>query len=695
MQRLLKLMVLTVMIVSLSSIIAPSALFSANIIRLGCPVEKAVVDGDSVGIGVYITNDTPLGGFSLGFGYNSNDIEITSVKQGPALATGGSSSFKVQLKPLDNRVLTGWINFDPDFPLQVNPTEVLLMTLWVRVPLGTPAQCVDFDSAFVGPAGYFVISPSDGGVVDVDYADCGTAELSIMGGCNGPANTAPVVSDIPDQTIGEGAAFSTIILDNFVSDVEDADNTITWTAASAVPNGFSVNIDANRIATINYSGGEFSGSATFTFTATDPGSLFASNNATFTVTAVNDPPVVADVPDQLVAYGANFATITLDNFVSDADHADNLLTWTATGNSQLTVAINASRVATITKPSADWSGSETITFRATDPGTLFSSDAATFTVQAPVASIVLNDDSLFFSGYQHGPNPAGQPIIITNGGNGALNWSASEGSVWLSLTSTSGTAPGGFTANVDISTLSIGRHTSPISVTSPEATNSPKTVVVVVDINDDVDIKLTPDNLSFNTMVGVNPGVKQIGIANASPSGIQFDWGAVETAPWLTLNPTSGTTPSTVDFNIDVTGLLPGTYTTKVVIKQITAVTAGIEDDQDTVDVSLLVDFQTGVDDLGGTLPSAFSLEQNFPNPFNPTTSVEFNLPKAGYVTLSIYNILGQKVTDLVNTALSAGNKRVDWDGTDQSGRTVESGVYFYRLTSDEFTMTRKMMLLK
>ncbi|MGB5106845.1 MAG: T9SS type A sorting domain-containing protein [Candidatus Zixiibacteriota bacterium] len=695
MQRMIKLIVLIAMVMSFSSIIAPSALFAANVVRMDCPIDKPVVDGDSVGIGIYITNDVTLGGFSLGFSYSSNDVEVTSVQQGPALVTGGFGNFLVQLKPAENKILTGWLNFTPAVPMPIHATEVLLMTLWVQVPIGTPAQCVNFDSVFVSPAGYFLFAPQAGGDIKAEYSDCGASELNIMGGCSGPANTDPVVSDIPDQTIAEGGAFSTIILDNFVSDAEDADETIIWSAASGAPNGFDVSINASRVATITYPGGDFSGAATFTFTATDPGGLFASNNATFTVTAVNDPPVVADIPNQTVAFEANFATVALDNFVSDPDNADNEMTWTYSGNMELTVSIDAGRVATINKPSTGWSGSETITFRATDPGTLFSEDAATFTVQTSVAVIVLNDDSLFYNGYQGGPNPVGQAIIITNGGNGTLNWSASESTDWLTLTSTSGAAPGGFTANVAISALTVGQHVASITITSPEASNSPQAVYVVVNIVDDVDILLSSDSLVFTTIVGNNPPSQQVNISNASPSGISFAWGAVETTPWLSLTPSSGTAPSTVDFNIDATGLLPGEYAAQVIFKQAAGLETGIDDDQDTVDVILFVDFSTDVDDIGGSLPTTFSLEQNFPNPFNPTTSIEFNLPKASYVNLSVFNILGQKVTELVNTTLSAGNKRIEWNGMDQNGRTVESGVYFYKISAEEFSMTRKMMMIK
>jgi len=94
------------------------------------------------------------------------------------------------------------------------------------------------------------------------------------------------------------------------------------------------------------------------------------------------PPVVSDIPDQTVAEGASFTTINLDSYVTDADNLPSEMTWTYSGNTELTVSIDVNRVATITIPTVDWNGSETITFTATDPGLLFSSDPAVFTVTA-------------------------------------------------------------------------------------------------------------------------------------------------------------------------------------------------------------------------------------------------------------------------------------------------------------------------
>ena len=95
------------------------------------------------------------------------------------------------------------------------------------------------------------------------------------------------------------------------------------------------------------------------------------------------------------------------------------------------------------------------------------------------------------------------------------------------------------------------------------------------------------------------------------------------------------------------------------------------------------------------TSPNQFALFQNYPNPFNPTTNIEFLLPRSGQVEIEIFNILGQKVRTLVDQRLKAGHKVVDWDGKDDSGEEVSSGIYFYRMNTPEFSQTKKMVLLR
>jgi len=94
-------------------------------------------------------------------------------------------------------------------------------------------------------------------------------------------------------------------------------------------------------------------------------------------------------------------------------------------------------------------------------------------------------------------------------------------------------------------------------------------------------------------------------------------------------------------------------------------------------------------------LPSRFHLFQNYPNPFNPVTQIEYTLKKDCSVNLTIYDILGQKITTLINEHQSAGHKRVRWDGKNDKGQMVGSGVYLYKIKADNFTQSKKMILIK
>lgn len=104
----------------------------------------------------------------------------------------------------------------------------------------------------------------------------------------------------------------------------------------------------------------------------------------------------------------------------------------------------------------------------------------------------------------------------------------------------------------------------------------------------------------------------------------------------------------------------------------------------------------TSVEENNGAIPSAFSLDQNYPNPFNPTTNIVFRLPSSADVKLTIYNLLGQRVAVILdNKTQSAGKHTVQWDGRDEAGKRVSSGVYIYRIEARDFTQSRKMLLMK
>jgi photosystem II stability/assembly factor-like uncharacterized protein len=113
------------------------------------------------------------------------------------------------------------------------------------------------------------------------------------------------------------------------------------------------------------------------------------------------------------------------------------------------------------------------------------------------------------------------------------------------------------------------------------------------------------------------------------------------------------------------------------------------------VDGSVYVDLIPGVE-VTDRIPANYTLDQNYPNPFNPATAITFGLPQESNVTLKVYNILGIQVRTLIaNEKMNAATYSVDWDGKDENGSVVSSGVYFYRFETGNFIQTKKMILMK
>jgi hypothetical protein len=191
---------------------------------------------------------------------------------------------------------------------------------------------------------------------------------------------APIVSNIPNQTISIGQSFSNINLDDYVTDADNNDSEITWTTSGE--NNLNVNIDpVTHVATITSNNQSWAGSETITFRATDPSLLFDEDQAVFTIQAA---PQVANIPDQTIQTGQAFTEIDLDAYVTDADNDTSQLTWTTFGATNIAVTIdNISHVASFNLDNPNWTGSNTIIFRATDPSLLFGQDTALFRVIAP------------------------------------------------------------------------------------------------------------------------------------------------------------------------------------------------------------------------------------------------------------------------------------------------------------------------
>ena len=113
--------------------------------------------------------------------------------------------------------------------------------------------------------------------------------------------------------------------------------------------------------------------------------------------------------------------------------------------------------------------------------------------------------------------------------------------------------------------------------------------------------------------------------------------------------------------------------------------------------VDLNVDTTTVVEDKASTQekPTCYRLSHNYPNPFNPMTTIEYQLPTASRISLKIYNRLGQLVYVVLDDMQRAGYHQIHWDGSDSYGQTVSSGLYFCHMKADNYEKTIKMLILR
>jgi len=112
-------------------------------------------------------------------------------------------------------------------------------------------------------------------------------------------------------------------------------------------------------------------------------------------------------------------------------------------------------------------------------------------------------------------------------------------------------------------------------------------------------------------------------------------------------------------------------------------------------DFRVVWDIPTDITDNSTNIPSSFDLHQNYPNPFNPSTAIKFNLAQQGMTELIVYDLLGKNVKTLVSEIMASGAHEVIWDGMDESGEAVASGIYLYKLKTENFSQIKQMTLLR
>ncbi len=391
--------------------------------------------------------------------------------------------------------------------------------------------------------------------------------------------------------------------------------------------------------------------------------------------------MVSDIPDQTIDEGQSFAPIHLDDYVSDPDNSDDEMTWTYSGNKDLTVSIDSNRVATVTVPDTNWNGSETITFTATDPGGLSDSDSAVFNVRSvddppkfsePLPTISFNeDDSLFIAWkfwYPYVSDPDTPDSLLDFNMLGGQNVQAlhEENGRWLQAGENW-----------------FGRDTLIIIAGDHFFLDSASFLVNVLPVNDPPQIINFPDSLTFNKndtlILNLRPLVQDVD----SPADSLF-W-TFEMQETMLRVEYEHSTQTAYLFSKGFVG-----YTH--LMCTVTDPDGAFDRDTTMVHVK---DTGTGLEDGEQGVVKAFRLLQNFPNPFNPTTTVQFALKQSGRAVLDVFSIDGKKVATVLDQNLPAGIHSFKIKANNWA-----SGIYFYRLLIFRhnqiiFSRVKKMILLK
>jgi hypothetical protein len=125
------------------------------------------------------------------------------------------------------------------------------------------------------------------------------------------------------------------------------------------------------------------------------------------------------------------------------------------------------------------------------------------------------------------------------------------------------------------------------------------------------------------------------------------------------------------------------------------SITSSFTETEMEIDYVRVYEASSELSSQAGTTPNTFTLHGSYPNPFNPITTLSYELPEQAHVTLTIYDLVGREITRLVNTTQGAGVKSIQWDATNNIGQTVSAGIYLYMLQVGNLREFRKMVLVK
>ena len=497
-----------------------------------------------------------------------------------------------------------------------------------------------------------------------------------------PLNSSPVIKALTDVTVKEDE-FSTITLS--ATDVDG--DAITYSAVSDT-NAVAASISSDTL-TLTLKA-DWNGIATITAYALD-GSLKDSTSFTLTVTPVNDAPVIAAVSNDSTTEETE-KIIVLD--VSDVD--GDALIYTSTSDTS-GVAITISSDTLKLTPALNFTGTSAITVIVSDneltDTTKFDfkvinvNDAP---VIASVSDVTINEDdtlSILISA----TDIEGEAIHFGIDA-GSLPCISCRVSTTLSGTDTLTIIPfadwnGEAIIKVVATDLKAEDSTS-FKLTVNPVQDAPTPFAWTSTLTDSIQIK--KDNLS-STYDLVWDESKDVD-GDTIVYMVYAKVGDYEMEEILDTTATS--------YSIPYSEIIEVVFTEQPIDKATVRFTVWASDGTDSVKVDgedrvLFVDIYQYLSTKEDLTPTEFALHDNYPNPFNPTTQIRFDLPQVTDATLTIYNMMGQKIRTFSMSSLPAGYHNVTWNATNDYGQQVSAGVYLYQLQTKGFMRTKKMILLK
>lgn len=505
-----------------------------------------------------------------------------------------------------------------------------------------------------------------------------------------PVNDPPNITGIPDQTIKYNEHFYPVLLDTCVNDVDTPSGSIQWSYYGN--SKFNININS-RILSIQKTDPNWIGSETVYFVAHD-GEFSDTTASTFTTVYYNSPPVSQGFFNQTINENGHFEPLYLDNMATDPDNQSYDLSWSYYGNHHLNITGLSQRVLHIAAADSEWAGSETITFIVSDPGGLMDTSIATYSVlpvndppkfyRYPIISFV--EDSSFtmekteLKTYLYDPDNPFDDIQLTFNNSGSIKGTYDAVTGLLMIWTTKdwfGTGVLQLTAQDKIYGMS--SHALEVNVVGRP---DPPYEFTLLSPSFGTFFSQTPPTIKFIWERAIDPD------ANSEVT-YTFNLSRDQNFSHI-IDQFNHLADTTITYKLpDV--FYPGIYYWQVIA---TDNDGYITDCKETSAFNL----ENGIDVAIGkseSIPEEFALLPNYPNPFNPETHITYHVPIASDIKLCIYNSLGQLIRTLVDDHHQAGIFTASWNGTDMNGIKVSSGIYIYRLISEEFVMTRKMLLLQ